>query len=166
MAILGYNTKDNSNNAGFDVGRMYVSKFTLATLQTMTELHGWFRGGSATATVRIVIYADTSGAPGTLLGYTSGLTLPVTVDTELLETGFSVSLSAGDYWIGFRTSGTPSAAASAGTGGTHQGKLTGAADPPDNPFGTVNTSGTRKLCCWAVVGTPASTFVPQVTIID
>src|SRR4029077_13515452 len=42
------------------------------------------------------------------------------------------------------------------TGGIHVGKIGAggivAADPPDDPFGTNDTSGTRNLCVWAVVG--------------
>ena len=155
MAILGNNVKGPSS-AGFAAGRMYVAKYTLASASTMSELHGWFSGSGTT--VRIVIYADSAGSPGALLAYTNALSL-TGADVDLSQTGFSVSLPAGDYWIGWRS-------AASGTGGAnyydaaapYKGKTTGAADPPDNPFGTTDTSGTRSLSCWAVVTvTPATT---------
>lgn len=165
MAILGYSTKGTSTNSGVSTGRCYMSKFTLASAQTLQELHGWFSAGAG-STVRIVIYADSSGLPGARVAYTASLAL-TGVDANLSETGFSVSLPAGDYWIGFYVISQ----AGGGwcwcedTGGTHQGIPSGVANPPPDPFGTPTTSGTRKHSCWAVVGAAAGpAFVPQIVI--
>jgi hypothetical protein len=150
--VLGYNTKGSATN-GHDIGRMYVSKFTLASALTLNELHGWFGSGSSGDRVRIVLYADSAGSPAARLAYTNQFALTGS-DIELVQTGFSVALPAADYWLGFQVavwvSGTSVTYCEA-TGGTHTGKTSGAADPPDNPFGSTNTSGTRKLSIWAIL---------------
>ncbi len=149
--ILGNNVKGSAISTVFAT-RMYVSQFTLASAKTLNELHGWFLG-TWNGTIRLVIYADSADAPAARLAYTSALAYNGSADVELVETGFSVSLAAGNYWIGWEcptlTSGSPSSAGSAT--GTYNGKTTGAADPPDNPFGSVNASGARNHSCWAVV---------------
>jgi hypothetical protein len=155
VAILGFNTK-GPNGTSFAAGMMMTSKWTLATAGTLQELHGWFAGSGTTC--RIVIYANTAGAPSTRVAYTAPLSL-TGVDVELSETGFSVPLAAGVYWIGFRSA----AAGSSGqaymdiSGDTHAGVVSGAADPPDNPFPAPGSSGTRNYSCWAVVGAAAPT---------
>jgi hypothetical protein len=154
MAILGYDTKGASASA-FGTNLMFASKWTLASSATLTELHGWFGGNSTN--VIVAIWADSAGAPSTRLAYTSPLALTGS-DIDLNQTGFSVSLAAGDYWIGcvsqdagssgvvYRDTGGVAHATKAGTG----------FNPPDNPFGTPDGSGTRRYSCWAVVGAPAA----------
>jgi hypothetical protein len=166
MAILGFNTKGTTTDA-FAAGKMYVSKWNLASAATVSELHGWF-GGSGT-TVRLVIYNDAGvgGDPGARLGYTSLLSLTGS-DVELSETGLSISLAAGNYYIGWKSTaaGTGGVAYREAAAGIHAGLLSGAADPPPNPFGITDTTGSRRMSCWAVVTASAgATFVPQVILI-
>ena len=152
MAILGNNVKGPASNSFFE-GRIYVAKYTLASASTMSELHGWFGGG--TGQPRIVIYADSGGAPGARLAYTNQL--PCTSpDVELSQTGFSVSLPAGSYWIGWHFSGSGSGNAYTDTDGEHQGYTFGAGSTPPDPFGTPNITGTNRISCWAVVTAAAS----------
>lgn len=150
--VLGYNVKGASQVSSLSTGRLYVSKFTLASPGTLTELHGWFLGNGTTQ-VRIVVYDDDAGGalPGTRMAYTSAYTPPAS-DTEVAETGLSVALAAGDWWVGFVSSATGGFCYGVDPGGTHQGIGSGAAfTPPPNPFGTPSTSGTRKHSCWAIV---------------
>ena|GEM_PF-4534719 len=159
MPILGYNTK-GASNIGTSGGRKYVSKFTLASASTLTELHGWFTGTGAT--IQLVIYADSGGLPGARLAFTSPLT-PTGADIELSQTGLSVALAAGTYWIGWasQNAGTVSAYYDdPGGPAAHQAQSSGAAyNPPSDPFGTPNASGTRNFSCWAVVTTTPTTTV-------
>lgn len=153
--ILGYNVK-GGGTSGLPSGRMEVSKFTLATAGTLTELHCWYAGsGSPAAQVRIVVYDDdgSGGLPGTRLGYTNILTLDVSSDRELSETGLSLALAAGDYWLGtVSNSATTSPPIYNDTGGNHQQKSTSVTfTPPQTPFGTPNSSGTRKHSVWGII---------------
>lgn len=154
--VLGYSTKGASIVSGPDTGRMYVSSFTLASPGTLAELHGWVAGGNAVGGVnyKVVLYADSSGTPGSRLAFTSSYNAPQSTDLHLQETGFSTSLSAGTYWVGWISSSASSGGGCWGetTGSTHKGKTTGANfTTPDNPFPTPDTSGTRKHSCWAIV---------------
>lgn len=164
MAILGNNVKGSSTNSGLNTGRMYASKFTLASAATLNELHGWFGNGGSASTVQIVIYADSAGSPGARVAYTSLYTLTGS-DIEIAQTGFSVALAAGDYWIGFRCE-SPAGSGNCwttDTGGTHKGITGGTPSPPPDPFGTTNTSGTRNHSVWAVVGAAVSVPVADFT---
>jgi len=170
MAILGYNVHDTGwDQTGFDVGRMYVTKFTQSTAAVMTELHAWvFPGSGSAGTFRLVIYADNgSGFPGARVAYTNVLSTGTSGDIEVSQTGFSVSLAAGDYWLGFNSITVPSSGLAgmyAGAGGIYKGILSGASNPPPDPFGTPNTSGSSRMhTVWAVVGAGATTPVADFT---
>lgn len=149
--VLGYNAQ-GANARGFAAGRLQVTKWTLASAGTLTELHAWFRGTSGSPQVRIVIYADSSGVPGARLAYTAPFTLPNTgVAAEFSETGLSVSLAAGDYWIGYISAGTVGSAFFDTLSQTARSISTGATfTPPPDPFGA-GTSISDKFSCWAIV---------------
>lgn len=153
--VLGYSTK-GASTAGIASNRIQVSQFTLASAGTLNELHGWFVGGASAVHVRVVIYAADGGGglPGTRLAYTADTTLPATVDTHLTETGFSVALAAANYWLGWVSPGPSGPMVYIeDLGGTHQQRTDVGVtfNPPPDPFGTPNASGTRKLSCWGVV---------------
>jgi hypothetical protein len=154
MAILGNNSMTNTGG-GFSgaVGRKVASKFTLATAQTLQELHAFFYTGTGSHVIVLHIYADSSGSPGALVANSSQITVPDIGDfADVSQTGFSVPLAAGDYWLGMTFSSAKGNIAG-DLGGTHRAILSGATVfPPSNPFGTPDNSGTNKFGCWAVVG--------------
>jgi hypothetical protein len=156
--ILGYNTKGVGGTTT-GAGRRYVTKLTHAAAATMTELHA-FAGGTTPTGMQIVIYADSAGLPGARVAYTAPITPPSGAGSDVSQAGFGVALAAGDYWIGFvldSTGGTTMYYDDPGTN-VHQANTSGAAyNPPSNPFGSPNSSGTRKYSCWAVVGSGAPT---------
>jgi hypothetical protein len=152
-AILGYNIKGASLTTS-NPGRKYVTKATLAAAATLTELHGWFKGASG-ENIIILIYADSAGAPGARVAYTAPFALTGS-DQHLQQTGFSVSLPAGTYWIGWVGQNGASGAAyqdAPGPAGCFKGIGSGAAfNPPSDPFGTPTTSSPDfQYSCWAVV---------------
>ena len=162
MAILGYDTQ-GSAGIGAANARLLLSSFSLATAGTLQELHGWFGpAGAINAQFRVAIYDDdgASGEPGTRLAYTNVFTY--SGDTHVSQTGFSVALAAGNYWVGYYCISTGS-----GTAGVCYGETTGAAsrrlnsspDPPPNPAGGPGTVGTSKLSCWGIVS-----VVPPTTV--
>jgi len=94
-------TQTSSSSANKTV----VSKFTATATGTVTTGHARLWVDSGTASVEMVVYADASGSPGSLLGLSDTLTVSNT--TEVLQ-NFTFSgtqqtgISAGnDYWIGF-----------------------------------------------------------------
>jgi len=164
MAILGNNTAGGSYVSGGSPGRIVVSRFTLAAAGTLNELHGWVAFGTAGNTLRIVIYkadADVFGtvgagttSPGTRVAYTNPLTITgSSTDYDLNQTGLSVPLPAGDYFLGirFNTDGFVK-----GSSGTYTGIGSGSADPPPDPFGITSTSGSNSVSVWGVVGAAAA----------
>lgn len=164
MAILGYNVHDTGwDESGFSAGNMYVTKYTLATGSTMSELHAWIRSnGGAAGSLRLVVYGDTAGLPGNRVYYTSPLSTGAGGDIEVIETGISASLPAGDYWLGFHTITAPGSGGAmyAGSGFAYKGLSSGVSNPPPSTFGTPNLSGaSRRHCVWAVV--TASAAVPS-----
>jgi hypothetical protein len=76
--VLGYNTLAGTTVLT-DVRQVFVSKFTLASPGTLTELHAYLQHDSGTVNVRLVVYADSAGSPGSLV--TNTASLPVTVGT-------------------------------------------------------------------------------------
>ncbi len=146
--VLGNNTIQASGTTGSS-GRMYVSSYTLASSGTLTELHGYFRNSGGGSNAKVVLYADSAGLPGAKKAVTSSVAI-TTDPQEIIQTGFSVALTAGTYWVGFIVDGS-TVLMPFGTG-SYQGILSGAsfATPPD-PFGTPNTSGARGYCCWGIV---------------
>jgi hypothetical protein len=164
MAILGNNVKGTVQNGG--VANLKVSSpFVLASAQTMTELHGWFTSGSSSDHIILHIYTDTAGSPDALVAYTSPLALTGS-DVELSQSGFSVPLAAGTYWIGWSFEHSAGSYFREGAGGSYKGLNPAAAfSPPSNPYGTTNfNSAVRLLSVWAVVGVAAAAFVPRVVI--
>jgi hypothetical protein len=152
--VLGYSS-NGSSQGGIADGGMFSSKFTLASAGTLTELHAWVDGGGGAGyNVIIHIYADSAGVPGARKAYTSPLATGGGTGVHLSQTGFSVALAAGNYWLGIGCSGYASAGGfkHETTGGTHARYLSGATfNPPPDPWGTSTQNGTRKYSAWAVV---------------
>jgi hypothetical protein len=161
VAILGNGglTTKGDSSIGLAAGRTFVTPATLASGSTLTELHGWFNGTGTN--VRIVIYADTGSLPGALVAYTNPLALTGAGDVELSQTGMSVVLAAGTYWLGFVSEGAGTGSTNFfynSTGGSYQGKASGHTfTPPNDPFGTpTNSDPNRRVSCWAIVGPPST----------
>jgi hypothetical protein len=151
--ILGYNGAEAASFS-FVAGRKISNKVTLASSGVLTELHAR-ASGQVSPPQRIIIhvYADNAGAPGARVAYTSPLTIATGDFVLRSQTGFSVPLAAGDYWIGVTSEIEASSMGAVGTtGGILRAILSGAAfDPPSDPWGTSNFSGTHRLCVWGVV---------------
>lgn len=159
MAILGYDTAGAGAGSGISNGAIELTKFTLASAATMTELHCYAYGGtgvSASNDFRLVIYADSSGVPGARVAYSAVLSPPTTGTAsmrDISETGFSVSLPAGDYWLGrhgIQNWDSFCTMAGEDTGAIDK-RGTGKSDPPPDPFGSVASTGTQKHSVWAVI---------------
>lgn len=168
MAILG-NDSDHSSNIAGATNRKIAWRFTLASAGVLNELHAWVDPRTLGASFLIHIHADSAGAPGTRLAYTSTFALAANSgEQEISQSGFAVSLAAADYWLGITISssnGQGRVAASGSTGRAIQDG--GTFSPPPDPFGTpTSTSATANPgAVWAVVGAPAASFVPQIVML-
>jgi hypothetical protein len=83
----------------------FVSKFTLgedASVQKLTA-YVFGTGTSGLQPLRGVIYADANGEPGALKAVSQEVTLAYNASKKWVDLTFStpVSLTAGDYWLGF-----------------------------------------------------------------
>lgn len=133
------NTTNNTSSSSSSASRTAVSKATASAGGAVTAGHCRLWVDTGSASVRMVVYADNAGAPGSLLGVSSAVTISNTAEA-LIDFVFSganqASITQGsDYWVGFGWTdpGTNNIFWSrAGTSGQTQQAV---GDAP-NPFGT------------------------------
>jgi glucose/arabinose dehydrogenase/PKD repeat protein len=87
-----------------------VSKYT-ATAGNVTKLSGYVSGlgaGSGTQKLKAVVYADSSGSPGALLGVSNEVTVSAGQAWGWTDFTFAtpVAVAAGTVWMGYIASGT------------------------------------------------------------
>lgn len=147
--ILGASTKGSSGSQVLD--RKFVSRYTLTSPATLTELHGWFGIGTF-GSVMIVMYADSGGFPNARIAYTAPFP-PTASDIERLQAGFSIPLAPGDYWLGTSSAVTSDIRfySDAGAPKYIQQNSGGTGNPPSDPFGPTDLIGSSILSFWAVV---------------
>lgn len=126
------------------------SKFTLVEKGTLLRFSAYLDGAGGSAgsqTVRMVLYRDSGGVPGTLVAQSG--TTTITAGSTGRWVSFAASATAldpGAYWIVIHTGDT--AGVSRNRGGDGPANWYGNADPfsdgPANPFGT-GTTGTGTL---------------------
>ena len=122
-----------------------VSKYALPSAAALSKLSLYLQptGTAGTQSFEGVIYAESAGAPGALLGSTTALAFKSTSAAGWYELSFStpVKLAAGNYWLGFISATTAKVAA------FRYEKVTAGLDynsniytsGPSNPFGTPAT---------------------------
>ncbi len=138
-------TSVGASSDTFASERKRVNRYTLPTAGSVTKLSVYL---SPTATsgqevLKGIVYADSVGVPGALLGVTEQLTFKSTNTAGWYGLVFSsaVKLAAGNYWIGVMTGPTASVA------GFRFDSVSGSRDynpnpfvsGPTNPFGAVAT---------------------------
>lgn len=88
---------DNNTQTG---DQKYVSKFTLTEAADVTKLTAYVKNASSTANAKGVIYADSGGAPGALLGESNATSHNTTAQWRDYTFATPVRLQPGDYWLG------------------------------------------------------------------
>lgn len=112
MTTLGKIT-DGTGSSASSSNKAAVSSFTASASGTVTAGHAraWL-SASGTCTTRVVIYADSSGAPGALLAQSDVITLTITAEaqTDYVFSGANqIAITNGTaYWVGLSWQ-TPSA---------------------------------------------------------
>lgn len=125
--------------------RYWATKFASfpgGDITKMTAAFGFDGGGSGGGdSCKAVIYADSAGAPGALIGVSTGVAVPAgdqVIDFPLTVTG----LAAGTYWLGIVCNGFNSRLSEFATSGgnsVRKESLTYAS--PANPMGAASATG-------------------------
>lgn len=157
-------TTPYTSSAPNSTDRCWVSKFTLSEAGNVTKLTAFFdydagQSSAAGDNVKAVIYADSSGSPGALLAVSSGVAIPA--GDQTIDFTVSVSLTAGDYWLGIVADSTNSRInAQGGSSGNYarQESLTYAS--PASTFGTPAATGTNEFGIYATYTTNAALSSP------
>ena len=150
-----------------------VNEYALPASGALSQLNIYLEAGSVSGeqTMEGVLYADSNGAPGRLLGVTSPSTYASTQPAGWYKLVFpaAVELPAGNYWIGVLTGSTW------GVAGYRYDTLAGAkaynvnrfASGPSDPFGSFSRKS-EQLSLYAtytptVTSPPTNTSPPTIT---
>jgi hypothetical protein len=99
-------TTDGPGSSASSSNKVAASKFTSTGSGTLTAGHArvWITAGGTPALSKLVVYADSAGAPGALLAASDEITISNTteaVNDYVFSGGNQISIVSGtDYWIG------------------------------------------------------------------
>jgi PKD repeat protein len=142
-------TTPGSSTDSASSGYKEVSKFTSPQAGTVSKLTGYISGlgsSSGSQPVRMVVYADSNGAPGALLGVSNQVTINAGRSWGWVDFTFpsSVSVPAGTVWLGYfagTKDGLTQLRYDPVGGDLQYNKNSGGYSAgPSNPFGTPKTS--------------------------
>ena len=126
--------------------RAMLSAFTLSEAGTVSGVSMRFSSATtAGCNFKGLIYADSSGSPGSRLGVGAATAIPA--GGGVIESTLSLALSAGTYWLGYVTDSFQ-AEAEIETTGTSQRKEALTYASPADPYGTPSGSST-EICVYA-----------------
>lgn len=145
MATFG-NTTAGGDTFPCSSDRAQVSLFTLSDSADVTQINCRFDASSLAGTsFKGLIYADSAGSPGARLAVGAATAVPA--GGGVIASSVTVSLSPGDYWLGYVCNGSDCVYEIEVTGTSQrQEALTYAS--PANPFGTPAGSST-EICVYA-----------------
>jgi hypothetical protein len=165
MAVLiGNNAASGQGTTFFPDDSACISSFVAAASGTVDTLSAWTSGNAGDVNVTLLIYADSAGSPGALLGQ-SVLIVGGVADTVI--SGAMVSnvavVAATTYWLGFHVSSSGSQFNSRwfASGGFRYDD--GYATPPDPWDMTGNSTGTEGLAIQGD-GTLAAAASPPISV--
>jgi hypothetical protein len=146
----------------YAANRKRASRYALPTAASLTKLSIYLAptGTSGQQLLEGVLYADSSGKPGALLGTSSPLTFKSTNTAGWYDLTFPspLNLVAGNYWIGVITGTTANVAgfrydSVAGSRGYNANTYTAG---PTNPFGPATTDSEQTSLYATYTYTPSS----------
>ena len=150
-----------SSGLGADFKR--GSKVSLGQSATLIELSAYMDGGGAstgTQSVRMELYADSSGVPGALVASSDERVIPAGMAAGWVHfTMPQTALAAGSYWLVIHSGATGGIARDFGgsTANTWYGNSDTYSDGGSNPFGT-GTFGTGPIAAYGTYIPPAQQF--------
>ncbi len=168
-------TSVGASSEQFAANRKRVNRYALPTAGSVTKLSIYLAptGTSGAQAIEGVLYADSAGKPGALLGTTNPITFSSTQAAGWYDLTFPspVSLTAGNYWIGVLTGTTADVA------GYRYDSVSASRDynsntytsGPSNPFGSV-TSDNQQTSLYATytpsappASVPENTELPTIS---
>ena len=164
MATFGKTTVGGS--VASDVNGGYVSLSNSATLSgngTATSMSAHIGGHLGAAdTLRMVLYADSAGNPGTLLGVTDEVAISSrTWYTANFPSG--IALTAGTYWLGIWDPSNVDYDYDAGGTAPYKPFTYSSTGSPPSPFGSPQGTNNQDISIY-VTYTPASAGPPTNTV--
>jgi hypothetical protein len=148
FARLGPGQQNFNTLPAGDIG---LSKYVSTVTGKVTAITSTFNiAGGTISTTRVAIYADSSGAPGALLGLSTGQAGDGTGFGEIVWSFANISVTAGTaYWIGFVLVSTASQApeiyCSALTNGILMIANASTFPAANNPYGSSTSSANFRL---------------------
>ncbi|HEY5188291.1 MAG TPA: S8 family peptidase [Solirubrobacteraceae bacterium] len=136
-------TSVGSSSDSFSANRKRANAYSLSVSASVSKLSLYLApaGGSGSADIEGLVYADSGGAPGALLGTTSQLVYSgQTAGWYDLNFGSPLSLSAGRYWIGVITGGASGVAGFryVSVGSAREYNANTYTSGPSSPFGAAS----------------------------
>jgi len=138
--------------------KMVASRFTCDTAGTLAEGHAraWLDSSGST-TSKMVVYADSDGAPGAKLATSDQITISTTtagtIQNYVFSGGAQIALTADtDYWIAvaWDDPGTPSITYSRDSLSGQRVESTATYGTPPDPFGTISGTFSGPIDAWVV----------------
>ena len=147
-------TSVGGSSDSFAPNRKRVSAYALSVAGSVTKLSIYLAPGGASGkqVLEGVLYADSSGKPGALLGVSSPLTFMSTNAAGWYDLTFAAALNlpAGTYWMGVITGAGAEYAACFrydSVSGSRQYNSNTYTSGPTNPFGATTTDSGAGLRC-------------------
>jgi hypothetical protein len=140
-------TSVGASSDAFAAERKRVNRYALSTPASVTKLNVYLAptGTAGQQVLKGVVYADSGGAPGALLGASEQLTFASTNAAGWYQLAFSspLKLAAGNYWMGVTTGPTAHVAGFRydTVAASRDWNANTYASGPSNPFGVVTTDG-------------------------
>jgi len=163
MATFGQ-TSAGSNSYPANGDRYIASKFTLSVAGDVTKVTAFFDFDASNTSFsgdngKAVIYEDSSGAPGALVAVSSAVSIPG--GDQQIDFPVTVSLAAGDYWLGIVTDSFNSRLnIFAFSGGSHVTKESLTYASPADPMGTPGVTGSDIFAIYATYTPAGGSFPP------
>jgi hypothetical protein len=150
---FGRTTIASATSAGMTADMKRGTSFTLAQAGTLTSFSAYLDGNGGTTgyeSVRMVLYQDASGIPGTKVVESKVVTIASGMGPQWVKfTAPETQLAAGTYWIVLHAGGTGGIARNYGDGtGAWYGNSDTFSDGASSPFGS-GTSGSDTLSVYA-----------------
>jgi subtilisin family serine protease len=138
----------------FAANRKRVNVYALSGQASLSKLEIYLSsaGGSGTADLEGVIYADSGGAPGALIAVSGQLAYSGSAaGWYALPFASQVTLSAGTYWIGVITGGSGGVAAFrySSVSGSRDYNNNSYSSGPSNPFGSSFSTDSEQMSLYA-----------------
>jgi subtilisin family serine protease len=155
----------------FSANRKRVNRYALSTTASLTKLSIYLAPTTTSGqqVLKGVVYADSGGAPGALLGTTEQLTFTSAGAAGWYDMSFAsaLKLTAGNYWIGV-IAGTSARVAGFrydSVSSSRDYNTNSYASGPSNPFGSVTTDSEQMslYATYAPQAVPTNTAPPTIT---